>query len=569
MQKRLARSDAPVIILVAGGLLQVPMARAIRKLGYALCVVDGNEQCIARELADIFYCCDIRSGTQLIALAIRISARRKIAIALTAATDFSLQVAMVNHALGIAATPIAVATRTTNKMQMRIALKQHRIPIPEFVIFHSENDAIPRTLSFPVVVKPINSMGARGVQLVSAAHEVSTAIQHAYTYSAHSEVLVEQYITDQEYSVEMLVCNYRIYYFAIAVRHITCSPYFVEMGHTIPAPLSLRAARIIKAQCRRTVRALQLRNGAAKFDLFYQNGQVTIGEVACRLSGGYMSGWTFPHSSTIDISAEYVHLVLGHKKRHRRMRRACSSGEYSMLSLPGTIKSIMGIAQARALPGVTHLFAHYRQGDRISFPKNNVQKCISIIIAAHSRQAVHQSAIRARACIDIRLHAGVHATCSFLFGIDGKDFPMAYTLPATLIVILNAQEKSVFPLKQPYTVLPIDLSYFVAGWRQHSAAHAHDFHSIDSEPNRDWHWSSFMDAYECICSEYNIIKWGNKADTPPPSLQKNSKHMLSRSFWRAFIKGGLQGARFYIDTLIQDSMILTQWIEKWDGNIND
>jgi len=119
----------------------MPIARAIRSHGYVLCVIDGNEHALAREIADIFYCADIRSSKELIALARALQQQREIALALTAGSDFTLQVAELNHALQIASTPIEVARRTTNKYAMRRRLQAAHIPIPRFHMITLRDDS--------------------------------------------------------------------------------------------------------------------------------------------------------------------------------------------------------------------------------------------------------------------------------------------------------------------------------------------------------------------------------------------------------------------------------------------
>ena len=61
----------------------------------------------------------------------------------------------------------------------------------------------------------------------------------------------------------------------------------------------------------RGVKALGLTEGAAKADIKYTKKGPEIGEIAARLSGGYMSGWTFPYSSDFFLTKEALKIALG------------------------------------------------------------------------------------------------------------------------------------------------------------------------------------------------------------------------------------------------------------------
>ena len=591
------RAGAPIVLLIAGGLLQVPMARAIKRCGYLLCVFDSDERCIGRDIADLFCACDIRSAERLVAAAraIRaVHAPRPIAAALTAATDFSRQVAAVNRALGIPSIPVAVAARTNDKARMRAVLQRRKIAVPQFAVVGDSDSRAAVPIALPAVVKPVDNMGGRGVRLILSDDQLFDAVRDAQAYSARSEVLVEQYITDPEYSVEMLVRNYVPYHFVVAARDIACQPFFIEMGHILPASLPSAAIRTIRLRCRQALRAMGIRDGVAKFDLFYANGAVTIGEVACRLSGGYMSGWTFPQSRGINISeaavrqltgrsgsfraiagrASIFHAIAGRSRRlgggaahrrrngprdgathsgrnaaagtysrgaspHSRLRRSNAatrsryrySGECAMLSLPGRIAAIHGIAEARALPNVTHLFLRRRAGETAVFPVNNVQKCLNVIMVGASEDELWQTARAARLTIDIRLQPQHDDTLAFLFADDGKRFPMAYRAYPTLLQRLRDRGRDI--LSERARIPDADAAMV------------------------DWHRLSLADTLHSIRGEY------------PIAAIANGDELSIRPFWRALMKGGLQGARFYLDTLNRNRGLLSRWIARWDGNVGD
>lgn len=278
---------------------------------------------------------------------------------------------------------------------------------------------------FPLVVKPVDNMGARGCSLVSDLGGLRSAVEGAVRYSRTGRVIVEQYIEGSEFSIEGLVFGGQLYVTALADRHIFFPPYFIEMGHTIPSDCSSATAGEVIAVFERGVHALGLTDGAAKGDILVRNGHAFVGEIAARLSGGYMSGWTVPYSSGIDITSAAITLALGglpqlsmSGKKHFMvpLKQSCPlvSAERAWISIPGTVAAVSGLDAARAIPFVKDVFPRAGIGDAVRFPQNNVEKCGNVLSAAPSRSEALSASETACRCIVLRLKPHVAETEEFL-----------------------------------------------------------------------------------------------------------------------------------------------------------
>ena len=114
-----------------------------------------------------------------------------------------------------------------------------------------------------------------------------------------------------EFSIDSLVFEDKLVITGFADRHIYYPPYFIEMGHTMPTEFSEEERnKVIKAFAK-GVKALGLSCGAAKGDMKLTSNGAMIGEIAARLSGGYMSGWTFPYASGINLTEQALFLASG------------------------------------------------------------------------------------------------------------------------------------------------------------------------------------------------------------------------------------------------------------------
>ena len=96
------------------------------------------------------------------------------------------------------------------------------------------------------------------------------------------------------------------------------------------------------------------RNGAAKGDVFFGPDGPVIGEIAARLSGGYMSGWTFPLSSGIELTRAALRIAMGLPVPALEARVRHTAAERAVISIDGTVEGVEGLAEAAAALGNLH-----------------------------------------------------------------------------------------------------------------------------------------------------------------------------------------------------------------------
>lgn len=417
-------------MLGAGFMQSVAMIEA-KKLGLRVTAVDGNAKAPCAELADRFEPIDLKDVERLTALAWELKERENLAAVFTTATDFSHVCAKVAQSVGLPSHRPEATEKATNKVRMRQCFKEHGVPsVPFFSVRSSAVNTIEKLfgeneLEFPVVVKPADNMGARGCQKVFNFEELKTAVSVAQGFSRTATAIVENFIDGAEYSLEGLIIGDNFFVTAVADRHIYFPPYFVEMGHTIPSRCSAKEYAELISVFEQGVRALGLDYGACKGDIFLSSGKAYVGEIAARLSGGYMSGWTVPYSSGINITEYALLLALGkqdevlHDLSRLKLpptkyntKKFCAERAY--ISIPGTVEKIYGMSGAKKIIGVKNIFPRAAIGDTVTFPTNNVEKCGNVLAVARSYGTAVKRAERAAQTIVLRLQPHNNETELFL-----------------------------------------------------------------------------------------------------------------------------------------------------------
>jgi biotin carboxylase len=415
--------------------MQIPAIRTARTLGCRALVVDGDPDAVGRAEADVFERVDLKDLEGLVSCARSWKQQYGLDGVFTAGTDFSASVAYLAEQLNLPGIPYQTALDASNKARMRRRFTAAGVPSPRFVeLGEGRLEELERIgISFPLVVKPVDNMGARGVVRVDSAEDLYEKIHDSIRYSRTRTVIVEEFIEGPEFSLDALIYGGRIQVCGFADRHIRFPPYFVEVGHTIPTEAPKEIQEEVLSTFIKGIQALGIDQGAAKGDIFFSRGRGVVGEIAARLSGGYMSGWTYPYSSGVNLTEGALKIALGEDPGDRTPKLSNTSAERALISIPGTVGEIIGMEDARNIPEVRDIFLRVREGSPVVFPTNNVEKCGNIITVSESVRDAVEGAEEAVSTILFRLDPSDESTNTFLFSSSWNDGRSCFPMDSILI----------------------------------------------------------------------------------------------------------------------------------------
>jgi len=529
------------ILILGAGLLQGPALRIAGELGLETAAVDADPTACCAPLADRFEKIDLKDREGIEKLARSIMENGGLAGVMTAGTDFSASVAWVAEKLGLPGISFDAALDASDKERMRKRFKEAGVPSPEFIVMDKKSgEALALPFSWPVVVKPVDNMGARGCRRVDSQAELKTAVAEAMAFSRSGRVIVEEYMEGPEFSVDALVYRGEITICGFADRHIFFPPYFIEMGHTMPSSIDPAVMRPLVEAFNKGVKALGITNGAAKGDVKLTSRGPMIGEIAARLSGGYMSGWTFPYSSGVLPTRGAIEIAIGKKPVSLENKWNWTSAERAFISIPGEVLSVRGIETAKVMPWVRDVFTRVKSGSTVVFPENNVTKCGNIISAAPDRETAVKAAENAARSVLIRLKAPNEKTSAFLavpstVPPSGKPAfpPDAFAVSGELLSLLAALPETAcagadFPTENEPVLLPFP---------EFTGSGLLDYMGRDIEES---------------LGAIRALTGFDLPFAPKKSLSEGgAAPVLGRSFWQALIRGGYQGATYYIDSILK------------------
>jgi biotin carboxylase len=366
------------LLLLGGGILQTPAVRLAQEMGHEVFCFDARQNPPAAAAGAKCFPVDFGDSQKAIKQANILHQRYSFQGVMTLGTDHSYTVSMIAAGLGLPSHSPEAAFAATDKYTMRQRLLRAGLDVPGFALIEGCME-LPRDLNYPLVVKPSDSMGARGVVKVSNHKEFMEAFHEARKFSRSRRVVVEEFLDGPEFSLDGLVQGDQLELFGIADRRIALEPHFVELGHKFPSSRPLDEQKAVKAAFWRGVKALGLDCGGVKGDVKFNKGRAYIGEIAGRLSGGFMSGWSYPFHSGRSAVRGAIQIALGRPWISDPPMKHRPVFEGALIAPPGTI------LQAEwniSLPAQDSFFwLALGPGDRSEFPVNNVQKVGNAIIA--------------------------------------------------------------------------------------------------------------------------------------------------------------------------------------------
>lgn len=400
------------ILIIGAGVMQVPAIRVAREMGVRTVVTDYNPHAPGMTMADEAVVMSTRDVQGTVRVAREIHRAHPIRGCVTVGTDASVTVAAVCEALGLPGIHTDAAERATDKIKMRTAFRAAGVPSPKFcgVWTMPEAEEALREIGLPAVIKPADNMGARGVCKISREWELEAAFRNAKAASTSGGVILEEYMDGDELSIDVVLVDGRPVFSAVADRIIRHPPYFVEIGHVLPSAKSREVQDAALAVTLDGCRALGITMGAGKSDIKLTKDGPKIGELAARLSGGFMSGWTCPLATGVDIIRAVMDVALGRNPGTIRPPKTRVAVERAIMPRPGRVVSVSGVDEARKIPGVDSVFVDVKDGDIIATPRSNMDKAGHIIVSADSREEALQLAETALAQIIIETAETGYAT---------------------------------------------------------------------------------------------------------------------------------------------------------------
>lgn len=405
------------IVFVGGGLESLPGIRQALGLGLRVAVTDGSPQAPGLALAHEPVLASTYDPSGTVA-ALEPVARRigGLSGVLCMATDTPHTVAAVAQAFGLVGPSVETATLAMDKLAMKERFAADGVPVPWFASVPDAGalSGIMRREGPPLVLKPVDSRGARGVLLLrggESPEQLRTAYADTLSHSPTGRVMVERFLTGPQISTESLVVQgvcrtpgFSDRNYALLERF---APHIIEDGGELPSFLPPKTQEAVRNLAAQAARSLGIVNGVAKGDLVVHKGRAYVIEMAARLSGGYFCSHEIPLSTGVDFVGCAIRVALGQILKEDALipRFQRGVGQRYIFPQPGVVEAVQGEAQARAMPGVALCELRVKPGDLVAPIHSHPARAGVVIATGETRALAIKRAQAAVAAITIRTRA--------------------------------------------------------------------------------------------------------------------------------------------------------------------
>ena len=180
--------------------------------------------------------------------------------------------AYVAKELNLPGVPYETANSFCNKNLFRAFLKDNGFNVPASVEFLKTSDiSVVSGLCYPIIVKPTDSSGSKGVSVIYSNEEFEAARDFAEKYSRNHVLIAEEYIEQSHKDViecEIFVLDKKVAVWGImsSVRDKLTNP-LIPAAYRYPASISDEYYNIVKSEVSRLVEVSGVKNGAFNIEM--------------------------------------------------------------------------------------------------------------------------------------------------------------------------------------------------------------------------------------------------------------------------------------------------------------
>lgn len=297
------------LAIIGASYLQNPLIEKAKSMGIETHVFAWKCGDIGEKTADYFYPISIVEKEQILEKCKQIGIDGICTIASDLAT---IAVNYVANAMGLVGNSLECVELSTNKHMMRMAFEKNMDPSPKSIVVSCFEKNLVENFRFPIIVKPTDRSGSRGITKLSNERGLREAIERAKEQSFEKKVLIEEFAEGQEYSVEFLSYKGVHHFLALTKKYTTGAPHFIETAHIEPAPVSEEILNNVKKIVEHALTSLKIGNGASHSELkIDKDGTIKLIEIGARMGGDFIGSHLVHYSTGIDFVKNVILIALG------------------------------------------------------------------------------------------------------------------------------------------------------------------------------------------------------------------------------------------------------------------
>jgi biotin carboxylase len=300
------------LMILGAGSWQIPMMTKAHELGLETVAIDMNPNSPGKNHCDHFYTVSTSDKEG----ALEIARQHKIdGVSTIGTNDAICTAAYIKEEIDLPTicNPYEVVVRAVRKDLCQETFKEKGIPTA-LGFCHADPIALRMRLqqmNFPVIIKPSDSSGAKGITVVANHEQFDQAFRFAQKYANNQRVILEEYLQGAVIGIESYTVDGATHPIVIADKVLSDPPHCFALGVTLPTILPKEIqSRIIDVN-RRAIEAIGINTGPTHIDMVVVTGEPKVIDVGPRLAGGPLIYELIPRAMGVDMIDATIRQALG------------------------------------------------------------------------------------------------------------------------------------------------------------------------------------------------------------------------------------------------------------------
>jgi len=276
----------------------------------------------------------------------------------------------------------------TNKRFMKDKMVESGIPTAKHIYINKDWDGKLPNFKYPLVVKPVDSNGSKGVKKVFSASDLDNALKEAFSYSLSGDVIIEEFKSGEELSVDVYVegTTAKLLSITASKKIQENKDSFTIIQSCYPAPTNYKEERVLEI-CQKIAKAWHLHDTPLLVQMIQKGDSYNVLEFSARMGGGSKYR-LIQVLSGVDIMKVYVEMVMGqipHIEPKKLYNNAIMSYVYCY---PGVYTSINGLDFLKADGVILDYFIYQSPGSVIEKSNTSSDRVAGFLVVGASPKDV-------------------------------------------------------------------------------------------------------------------------------------------------------------------------------------
>lgn len=302
-------------ILMLGGLRYlIPVIKAAHEMGYYVITCDYLPDNIAHQYSDEYHNVSITDKEAVLDLAVSLGVDGIMSFAVDPGV---LTAAYVSEKMGLPGNPYTSVQILQDKALFRQFLEVNGFNVPRSRGYSNLDAALldESYFTWPVIVKPVDSAGSKGVTKVNVLSELAQAVEHALENSLSKKIIIEEFIEKTGFSSDSdgfsVAGELRFISFSNQRFDVEAANPYTPSAYSWPSSMTEIQQAELTSEIQRLLTLLNMRTSIYNIEVRVgENGKSYIMEISPRGGGNRLSEM-LRYATGVDLIANAVCAAVG------------------------------------------------------------------------------------------------------------------------------------------------------------------------------------------------------------------------------------------------------------------